>query len=92
MPESARKEPKDGMISESSKWSNSRVKHFGYGKLRSKWEGSYLVIDAATHGAVTLKDNDGNIFKVNDHRLKLFYEHEPLEKVDMIEFFLNPIN
>ena len=33
---------------------NSRVKLFGHGKLRSKWEGPFLVIDAATHGAVTL--------------------------------------
>jgi len=72
---------------------NSRVKLFGHGKLRSKWEGPYLVIDAATHGAVTLQDNDGNVFKVNVHRLKLFYEHEPLEKeLDMIEFVPNPIN
>ena len=72
-----------------SKW----VKLFGHGKLRSKWEGPYLVIDAMTHGALTLQDNDGNVFKVNGHRLKLFYEHEPLEKeVDMIEFVLNPIN
>jgi len=56
---------------------NSRVKLFGHGKLRSKWEGLYLVIDAVTHGAVTLQDNDGNVFKVNGHRLKLFYDHEP---------------
>jgi len=62
---------------------NSRVKFFGHGKLRSKWEGPYLVIDVVR--AVTLQDNDGNVFKVNGHRLKLFYEHEPLEKeVDMI--------
>jgi len=72
---------------------NSRVKLFGHGKLRSKWEGSYLVIDATTHGAVTLQDNDGNVFMVNGHRLKLFYEHKPLEKeIDMINFVLNPIN
>ena len=42
---------------------NSRVKLFGRGKVRSNWEGTYLVIDAATHGAVTLQDNDGNVFK-----------------------------
>ena len=51
------------------------------------------MIDAVTHGAVTLQDNDGNVFKVNGHCLKLFYEYEPLEKeVDMIDFVLNPIN
>ena len=66
---------------------NSRVKLFGHGKLRSKWEGPFFVVDAATHGAVTLRDDDGNTFKVNGHRLKVFHEHEPLEEeVDMIEF------
>lgn len=53
---------------------NSRVKLFGDGKLRSKWLGPYLVIDVATHGAVTLQDKEGNAFKVNGHRLKLFYD------------------
>ena len=57
---------------------NSRVKLFGHGKLRSKWEGPFLVIDAATHGAVTLQDDSGNVFKVNGHHLKVFHEHEPL--------------
>jgi hypothetical protein len=33
---------------------NSRVKLFVHGKLRSKWEGPFLVIDATTHGAVML--------------------------------------
>jgi len=70
---------------------NSRVKLFGHGKLKSKWEGPFLVIDATTHGAVTLQDNDGNIFKVNGQHLKVFYEHEPPEKeVDMLEFIINP--
>ena len=50
-------------------------------------QGPFFVVDAATHGAVTLRDDDGNTFKVNGHRLKVFHEHEPLEKeVDMIEF------
>jgi hypothetical protein len=33
---------------------NSHVYLFGHGKLRSKWEGPYLVLHAADHGAVTL--------------------------------------
>jgi hypothetical protein len=33
---------------------NSRVRLFGHGKLRSKWEGSYLVLDDVDHGNVTL--------------------------------------
>ena len=51
---------------------NSRIRLFGHDKLRSKWEGPYLVLDAADHGAVTLQDDDRNIFKVNGQRLKVF--------------------
>ena len=60
---------------------------FGHGKLRSKWEGPYFVLDTADHGAVTLQDDDGNIFKVNGQRLKVFPEQEmpELEEVDVFE-------
>jgi hypothetical protein len=37
---------------------NSRVRLFGHGKLRSKWEDPYLVRHAADHGAVTLQCDD----------------------------------
>jgi hypothetical protein len=72
---------------------NSRVKLFGHGKLRSKWEGLFKVIDVASHGAVTLQDDTGNIFKVNGQRLKVFLELENSEEIDVIEFlqFNNPI-
>jgi hypothetical protein len=33
---------------------NSRVHLFGHGKLHNKWEGPYLVLLVADHGAVTL--------------------------------------
>ena len=66
---------------------NSRIQLFGHGKLRSKWEGPYLVLDAADHGAVTLQDDDGNTLKVNGQRLKVFLEQEmlELEEVDVFE-------
>ena len=66
---------------------NSRIRLFVHGKLRSKWEGPYLVLDAADHGEVTLLDGDGNIFKVNGQRLKVFLEQEmpELEEVDVFE-------
>ena len=66
---------------------NSRIRLFGHGKLRSKWESPYLVLDAADHGAVTLLDGDGNIFKVNGQRLKVFLEQEmpELEEVDVFD-------
>ena len=53
---------------------NSRVKLFGHGKLRSKWEGSIKVISISPYGAVTLQNNKGMLFKVNGHRLKIFLE------------------
>ena len=60
---------------------------FGHGKLRSKWEGPFLVLNAADHGAITLQDDDGNIFKANGQRLKIFLESEisELKEVDVYE-------
>jgi hypothetical protein len=68
---------------------NSRVKLFGHGKLRSKWEGPFKVVDASSHGAVTLQNNKGTLFKVNGQRLKLFLEpNKELEELDVINFFI----
>jgi len=66
---------------------NSRIRLFGHGKLRSKWEGPFLVLDAADHGAITLQDEDGKVFKANGQRLKVFLEPEmpQLEEVDVYE-------
>ena len=66
---------------------NSCIWLFGHDKLRSKWEGPYLVLDAADHGMVTLQDDDGNTFKVNGQRLKVFLEQEmpELQEVDIFE-------
>ena len=60
---------------------------FGHGKLRSKWEGPFLVLNAADHGAITLQDDDGNIFKANGQRFKIFLEPEipELLEVDVYE-------
>jgi hypothetical protein len=43
---------------------------------------------ATDHGAVTLQCNDGDIFKANDQRLKLFLEPNPqgFEEVDVLDF------
>jgi hypothetical protein len=53
---------------------NSRVKLFGHGKLRSKLKGPFKVISTSSHGAVTLQNDKGMLFKVNGHRLKIFLE------------------
>jgi hypothetical protein len=67
---------------------NSRVYLFSHGKLRSKWEGPYLVLHTVDYGAVNLQCNDGDTFKANDQRLKLFLEPTPqdFEKVDVLNF------
>jgi hypothetical protein len=66
---------------------NSRIRLFGHGKFRSKWEGPYLVINAADHGALTLQDDDRNIFKANGQRMKIFLELEipELEEIDVCD-------
>jgi len=45
------------------------------------------VLDATDHGVVTLQDDDGNTFKVNGQRLKVFLEQEmpELKEVDVFE-------
>ena len=69
---------------------NSRVKLFGEGKLRSKWKGPYTIINTTSHGAITLQDDDGEYFKVNVHRLKLFHEPfqpgEVFDEIKLVDF------
>jgi WD40 repeat protein len=70
---------------------NSRVKLFGHGKLQSKWEGPFKVISASLQGAVTLQNDEGTLFKVNGHRLKIFLEpNKGPEELDIIEFISLP--
>jgi hypothetical protein len=76
------------------RWHDKRVKTkqfvhlFGQGNTRSKWEGPYLVRHAMDHSAVTLQCNDGDIFKANGQRLKLFLEPNPqdFKEVDILDF------
>ena len=43
---------------------NSRLRLF-LGKLKSRWSDPYIVIAVTTFGAVTLRADSGNEFKVN---------------------------
>jgi hypothetical protein len=68
---------------------NSRVKLFGYGKLRSKWEGPFMVVNASSHGVVTLRTDEDTLFKVNSQCLKIFLEPiRPSEVVDGLDFII----
>jgi hypothetical protein len=64
---------------------NSRVKLFGHGKLHSKWIGPHTIVNMTPHGPITIQDNEGNVFKVNGHRSKVFLTPSDLnEVVDVI--------
>jgi hypothetical protein len=67
---------------------NSRVWLFGHKKLRSKWDGPFKVVASLPHGAIMLESDEGNIFKVNGQRLKLYYEldMQDLNELNIVEF------
>jgi hypothetical protein len=47
------------------------------------------VVEASSHGAVTLQNDEGTLFKVNGQCLKLFLEpKKELEELDMINLFI----
>ena len=50
------------------------------------------MIEASSYCAVTLQDDIGNTFKVNGQHLKVFFEPQNLEEIDLIEFlqFIDP--
>ena len=77
--------PKEFKIGDKVLLFNSRVKLFGQGKLRSKWDGPYTVIHASSHGEITIQDDNGKVLKVNGQCLKVFIEPlNPKEEVDVI--------
>ncbi|KAL7617175.1 hypothetical protein Lser_V15G03667 [Lactuca serriola] len=55
---------------------NSRLKLFSE-KLKSTWDGPFLVKTAFPHGAIELLSRDGTPFKVNGHRVKKYEEGVP---------------
>ncbi|CAN6560292.1 unnamed protein product [Malus baccata var. baccata] len=45
-------------------------------KLRSKWIGLFVITNVFVHGAIQIQSlKTGHEFKVNEHRLKPYYEH-----------------
>ena len=49
------------------------------------------MINTSSQGAVTLQNDEGKLFKVNGHRLKVFVEPEmPGEDLDEVEFIILP--
>ena len=70
---------------------NSRLKLFP-GKLRSQWDGPYVVVesfDIKVNGSVLISDiKFGKQFKVNSHRLKPYLTAEPPTPADKVNLHL----
>ena len=62
---------------------NSRLKLFPR-KLKSRWSGPYIVVAVTPFGAVILKTNYGDEFKVNGLRLKHYFGGRSNEKQSQI--------
>jgi hypothetical protein len=64
---------------------NSKFKIFGKGKLKSKWDGPYVVHSVSPSGAVTIMDIKGDQYVVNGQRLKAFLEPDvmPIDYIDI---------
>jgi hypothetical protein len=62
---------------------NSRL-HLFPGKLRSRWSDSFIVKHVYSYGACDIENpNNGNFFKVNGHRLKVYFNNFLVENVSM---------
>jgi hypothetical protein len=63
--------------------------YLGIESYETKWEGPFTRVSTSSHGAITLQNNEGTLFKVNGHRLKIFLEPDkPLEVVDELNFII----
>ena len=67
---------------------NSRLKLFP-GKLRSRWDGPYVVLELFDGGVVLISDpKTGRQFKVKGHRLKPYLTSEPPAPADKVNLHL----
>ena len=58
---------------------NSRL-HLFLGKLRSRWSGLFIVKHVYPYGACDIENpKNGNVVKVNGHRLKVYFDNFPSE-------------
>jgi len=58
---------------------NSRL-HLFPGKLRSRWSGPFIVKHVYPYGAFDIENpKNDNVFKVNGHRLKAYFDNFPSE-------------
>jgi hypothetical protein len=64
---------------------NSKFKIFGKGKLKSKWDGPYVVHSVSPRGEVKIMNIKGDEYVVNGQRLNVFLEPDvmPIEYIDI---------
>ncbi|XP_074292263.1 uncharacterized protein LOC141619138 [Silene latifolia] len=67
---------------------NSRFKIF-LGKLRSRWSGPFTVTNVNMFGSVEVMTTNGEKFKANGHRLKVYHENVIVGVVE--EVTVNPL-
>lgn len=61
---------------------NSKMKLLA-GKLRSKWEGPFTIVNVFPHGLIEIKwPNSEQTFKVIGHQLKIIQETQPMGEDD----------
>ena len=49
------------------------------------------MVATSSHGAITLQNDEGMLFKVNGQRLKIFLEPDKSpEEIDIVEFLIIP--
>jgi hypothetical protein len=69
---------------ENSKIHKARIKEFPE-KLRSRWSGPFIVKHVYPYGACDIENpKNDNVFKVNGHRLKVYFDNFSVEN-DSIE-------
>jgi hypothetical protein len=80
-----RLQPKEFKESDKVLLFNSKFKIFGKGKLKSKWDGPYVVHSVSPSGAVMIMDIKGDQYVVSGQRLKVFLEPDvvPIDYIDI---------
>ena len=68
---------------------NSRLRLFP-GKLKSRWSGPFVVKQVFPYVTVEIEEEDGQIFKVNGHRLKHYISGQILECPQEVLYFDPP--
>ena len=67
-------------LSKSWYWSKNFSTPFISWKLRSRWSGPFIVKHVYLYGAFDIENpKNDNVFKVNEHRLKAYFDNFPSE-------------